>query len=144
MNEDFINYSYYTSFVILIAGIILFCNCNCLLYYLLILLGLTSIFNHYHNNKDIDYNYSKWPIYRILDWTLVIVFFCFLYYFYYKEPIIYLTMIIISIIYLLIIWCNVFNLQYESKIITHCSTHILLVFFIVYLYIYTNNIQNNF
>jgi hypothetical protein len=141
MNNEFINYSYYTSFTILIAGIVLFCRCNCLLYYLLILLGLTSIFNHCHNNTELDYNYSKWPIYRILDWTLVIVFFSYLYYFYYKEPIIYRFFIITGIIYLLIIWCNVFNFQYDSRRITHCITHLMLVFLIVYLYIYKNNIQ---
>ena len=141
MNTEFINYSYYTSFTLLIAGIVLFCKCNCLLYYLLILLGLTSIFNHYHNKADIDYNYSKWPIYRLLDWTLVIIFMCYLYYFYIKESVIYWFFIITGIIYLMIIWCNILHLQYDMKIFMHCITHLMLVFLIVYLYIYKYNIQ---
>lgn len=139
MNEDFINYSYYTSFIILLSGIILYCNKHCLLYYILILLGLTSIFNHYHNKKEVDYNYTKWPIYRILDWTLVIIFFCYLYYNYYKEPIIYIAILISIILYTCIIWCNMLHLKSDSIRINHCITHILLVFLVIYLYFFSYN-----
>lgn len=139
MNEDFINYSYYTSFIILFTGLILFCKCNCILYYLLILLGLTSIFNHYHNKKEVDYNYTKWPIYRILDWSLVIIFLSYLYYCYYKEPIIYISILICSILYICILWCNMLHLHDESLRINHCITHIILIFLVIYLYFFSYN-----
>ena len=140
MNK-FINYSFYTAFLIIFIGLILFIYKPCLLYFVVIFVGFSSIINHYHNNDKNNYTIDKWPLYRIFDWIMVIylIYLFFINYNYYYN--FYIFVILIFIFFTFIIWYNIFLLDNQDLIIMHATSHIFLIIFLIYFFLINYNFK---
>lgn len=123
------NYPQYTSIIIFIFGIILLFTCNknnntnILLSLLIISLGISSYLNHRKTDiyKDIKYSINKWHIYRIYDWTMVILIFCYLFY-RYKNNLTFLYFLTLTFIFIPVLCWNKL-LNNNLTLATHAFFH---------------------
>ena len=129
--SNFINYSLFTSILLLITGIYLFIFNPTFLYFIIIVLGISSISNHINNSENSTYNITCWPLSRIIDWTIVIIFFITLFINYYSNIYLYVLFFFNLVIYLFIIWINIFKLNNNKLILIHSFKHILLIIFLL-------------
>ena len=132
-----INFTYYSSYLILLTGIILYMRNNHILSPLLILLGITSIFHHYRfKSWEMNLSQENWDLLRILDWTMVLIITCFVFYYYCNNTILYLFTVIIMVLIGLLNWCNIIPAEYKN--LNHCIFHILFILLIIYLIEFNN------
>lgn len=131
------NYPQYTSIIIFIFGIILLLTCNknnnntnILLSLLIISLGISSYLNHSKTdtNKDIKYSINKWHTYRIYDWTMVILIFCYLFY-RYKYNLIFLYFLTLTFIFIPVLCWNKL-LNNNLTLATHAFFHVFFILII--------------
>lgn len=129
--NNFINYSLFTSNLILITGIYLFIFNPTFLYLMVIVLGISSICNHINNLDNSTYNITYWPVSRIIDWLIVIIFFIILFINYYFNIYLYVFFLFNFVIYLFVIWINIFKLNYNKLILIDSLTYISLIIFLL-------------
>ena len=132
-----INFTYYSSYLILLTGIILYIRNSNILSSLIILLGITSIFHHSRfKSWKMNLSPENWDLLRILDWTMVIIVTCFIFYYFGDNIILYIFTIINIILICLLNWCNIIPAEYKN--LNHCVFHILFILLIIYLIEYNN------
>lgn len=137
--NNFINFTLYSSFLIFLFGTYLFISKPNFFNLIVIIVGITSIINHYHNYTDPDYKIEKWPIYRICDWIFVFILLILIFIDNKKNLDFYKFSIVLLFLFIFIIWRNIFNLNKQEINKCHCISHILLLVFLFYIYIYKIN-----
>ena len=102
--NNFINFTLYSSILIFLIGCFLFLKKSNFFYFILIIVGITSIINHFHNDiTNNDYSIDEWPIYRICDWVFVLILIVLIFIYHYKHYYFYFFSLIILYLFIFII-----------------------------------------
>ena len=133
--NNFINYTLYSSIIIFLLGCFLFIQKPNFLNYIVIIVGITSIINHYYNYESPEYSINKWPLYRICDWIFVILLILIIFLYYKSHYNFYYFSTLIIFIFIFIIWENILDFNLQKINICHAIGHLLLIFYLFYMFL---------